>query len=132
MTNSINGSQVEWRPEDVSDSVLLAVLLRAYHMFHLFQVHKPWLTSIFSCAGINLSIMNQGRVVCAGSVSWSQWSSRGDRLLLHAISRHAAAGRRRSLLADQKTLPSTSIVTLQDCWNSGAASTIYLSPLSPS
>ena len=39
MTNSINGSQVEWRPEDVSDSVLLAVLLRAYHMFHLFQVH---------------------------------------------------------------------------------------------
>ena len=42
MTNSKNGSQVEWRPEDVSDSVLLAVLLRAYHMFHLFQVHKPF------------------------------------------------------------------------------------------
>ena len=30
--------QVEWRPEDVSDSVLLAVLQRAYDMFHLFQV----------------------------------------------------------------------------------------------
>ena len=30
--------KVEWRPEDVSDSVLLAVLQRAYDMFHLFQV----------------------------------------------------------------------------------------------
>ena len=32
--------QVEWRPEDVSDSVLLAVLQRAYDMFHLFQVRN--------------------------------------------------------------------------------------------
>ena len=29
---------MEWRPEDVSDAVLLAVLQRAYDMFHLFQV----------------------------------------------------------------------------------------------
>ena len=41
--------KVEWRPEDVSDSVLLAVLQRAYDMFHLFQVGINSYTWLSNC-----------------------------------------------------------------------------------
>jgi len=46
------GEQVEWRPEDVSDSVLLAVLQRAYDMFHLFQGELSALEAARGHAGV--------------------------------------------------------------------------------
>lgn len=46
------GEQVEWRPEDVSDAVLLAVLQRAYDMFHLFQGELSALEAARGHAGV--------------------------------------------------------------------------------
>lgn len=52
--------KVEWRPEDVSDSVLLAVLQRAYDMFHLFQVGTP----TYGFQIVNLLARIKSRVNC--------------------------------------------------------------------
>ena len=61
---------MEWRPEDVSDAVLLAVLQRAYDMFHLFQVGT-------------LSLQLSG----PASFSWNQ--TQGELSALEAARGHA-------------------------------------------